>query len=82
MAEPKAQLFYFRSDGIGPHKAAHWFSYITGAKDNYIMHEWSPAEGNRNWGAGMRSYTVKEFMNEAEFNGRAKIKLSELLRDQ
>ena len=65
MAEPKAQLFYFRSDGIGPHKADHWFSYIIGAKDNYVMHEWSPAEGNHKSGAGMRSYTVKEFMNGA-----------------
>ena len=82
MAEPKAQLFYFRSDGIGPHKADHWFSYIVGAKDNYVMHEWSPAEGNRTSGAGMRSYTVKEFMNELEFNGRPKIKLQELLRNQ
>ncbi len=82
MAEPKAQLFYFRSDGIGPHKADHWFSYIVGAKDNYVMHEWSPAEGNRTSGAGMRSYTIKEFMNEDEFNGRPKIKLHELLRNQ
>ena len=51
MAEPKAQLFYFRSDGIGPNKADHWFSYIVGAKDNYVMHEWSPAEANRTSGA-------------------------------
>ena len=51
MAKPKAQLFYFRSDGIGPHKADHWFSYIVGPKDNYVMHEWSPAEGNRTSGA-------------------------------
>ena len=82
MAKPKAQLFYFRSDGVGPHKADHWFSYIVGAKDNYVMHEWSPAEGNRTSGAGMRSYTVKEFMNRSEFNGRPKIKLGELLRNQ
>ena len=82
MAEPKAKLFYFRSDGIGPYKADHWFSYIVGAKDNYVMHEWSPTEGNLTSGAGMRSYTIKEFMNEDEFNGRPKIKLHELLRNQ
>ena len=46
------------------------------------MHEWSPAEGNHTSGAGMRSYTVKEFMNELGFNGRPKIKLQELLRNQ
>ena len=81
MAEPKAQLFYFRSDGTGPHKADHWFSLITGAKDNYVMHEWSPAVGNSTGGAGAKVYTVKQFLHDDEFNGRPKIKLGELLRD-
>ena len=46
------------------------------------MHEWSPAEGNHTSGAGMRSFTVKEFMNELEFNERPQIKLQELPRNQ
>lgn len=82
MAEPKARLFHFRSEGTGPHKADHWFSFISGAKDNYVMHEWSPSEGNSTGGAGMRMYTVKQFLHEDEFNGRPKIKLGELLRNQ
>ena len=82
MKEPKAKLFYFRSEGTGQHKSDHWFSYLSGAKDNYVMHEWSPSEGNSTGGAGMRIYTVKQFLHEDEFNGRPKIKLGELLRNQ
>ena len=82
MAKPKARLFHFRSEGTGPHKADHWFSYISGAKDNYVMHEWSPPAGNSTGGLGMRIYTVKQFLQEDEFNGRPKIKLGELLKNQ
>jgi hypothetical protein len=46
------------------------------------MHEWSPSEGNSTGGAGIRMYTVKQFLHEDEFNGRLKIKLIELLRNQ
>ena len=82
MKEPKAKLFYFRSEGTGQHKSDHWFSYLSGAKDNYVMHEWSHSEGNGTGGAGMRMYTVKQFLHEDKFNGRPKIKLGELLRNQ
>ena len=82
MAEPKARLFHFRCEGTGPHKADHWFSFISGAKDNYVMQEWSPSEGNSTGRVGIRMYTVKQFLHEDEFNGRPKIKLGELLRNQ
>lgn len=82
MTEPKARLFHFRSEGAWPHKTDHWFSYISGAKDNYVMHEWSPSKGNSTGEAGMKIYTVKQFLHEDGFNGRPKIKLGELLRKQ
>ena len=46
------------------------------------MQEWSPSEGNSTGRVGIRMYTVKQFLHEDEFNGRPKIKLGELLRNQ
>lgn len=80
MPGSNTKLFYFRSEGSGSRKVDHWFSYLVGTRDHYVLHEWSPAEGNPTGGAGVQLYTVSEFLRDDQFNGRPKVKLGELLR--
>jgi hypothetical protein len=82
MAEPKAKLFYLRSKGSGPAETDNWFSYMVGSNGAYVLHEWSIPKAGGGFEDGSRTYSVKEFLRNDDFNGRPKIKLGELLRTQ
>ena len=82
MAEPKAKLFYFRSNGTGLNKTDWWFSYVAGSNGAYVLHKWSTPKADGSFENGCRSYAIKEFFQNDDFNGRPKINLNELLRIQ
>ena len=81
MSEAKAKLFHVRQKGPMMERE-NWYSYLKAANDEYVIHEWSlfDLKGKPDIGAAL--YTVKEFLENDQFNGSPKIKLQELLRNQ